>query len=230
MIARLTSLGSWVACIAVALSLAMSCSSAYAFEGKPQGQASAGAHEGSHGDSHGHFDPTHAYASAGNKDLLDFKSDKALFTLLVFGLLCAGLYLVAWKPITEALARRETTIANQIADAQRASEEAAVRLKEYEAKLADAALTAQGLVQQAKRDAEAVAERIKTDAQAQATRMVDRAKSEIETAKQAAISELSTKSTDLAFGLARRVIGRELNPGDHQKLVSEAIGRLPSGN
>jgi F-type H+-transporting ATPase subunit b len=208
----------------------MSSPSAFAFKDQPQGQASSEAHVGSHGDSHGHFDPTHAYASATNKDLLDLKSDKALFTLLVFGLLCGALYLVAWKPITEALARRETTIANQIADAQRASEEAAVKLKEYEAKLADAALTAQGLVQQAKRDAEAVAERIKTDAQTQATRMVDRARSEIETAKQAALSELSAKSTDLAFGLARRVIGRELNPSDHQKLVNEAIGRLPSGN
>jgi F-type H+-transporting ATPase subunit b len=197
-------------------------STANAFEDKPQSHGAA--------DAHGHYDPTHGYASAASKDLLDFKSDKALFTLLVFGLLCTGLYLVAWKPISEALARRETTIANQIAEAQKASEEAGAKLKEYEAKLADAAVKAQELVNQAKRDAEVVAERIKTDAQTDASRMVERARTEIETAKQAALSELSTKSTDLAFGLARRVIGRELNAGDHQKLISEAIGRLPSGN
>jgi F-type H+-transporting ATPase subunit b len=197
-------------------------STANAFEDKPQSHGAA--------DAHGHYDPTHGYASAASKDLLDFKSDKALFTLLVFGLLCTGLYLVAWKPISEALARRETTIANQIAEAQKASEEAGAKLKEYEAKLADAAVKAQELVNQAKRDAEVVAERIKTDAQTDASRMVERARTEIETAKQAALSELSTRSTDLAFGLARRVIGRELNAGDHQKLISEAIGRLPSGN
>lgn len=217
MISRLSGLGAWLL-----VCVFFSTSTANAYEDKPQEHGKA--------DAHGHFDPTHAYASSATKDLLDFKSDKALFTLLVFGLLCTGLYLVAWKPISQALAQREATIANQIAEAQKASQDAGAKLKEYEAKLADAAVKAQELVQQAKRDAETVAERIKTDAQADATRMIDRARNEIETAKQAALSELSTKSTDLAFGLARRVIGRELNAGDHQKLVSEAIGRLPSGN
>jgi F-type H+-transporting ATPase subunit b len=185
------------------------------------------AFEGSGGD---HYDPTHGYASSESESLLEFKSDKALFTALVFVLLCAGLYLAAWKPISQGLARREATIANQIADAQRASEQAAVKLKEYEAKLADAAVQAQELVNQAKKDAAVVAERLKVDAQNESTRMIERARSEIETAKQAAISELSTKSTDIAFGLARRVIGRELNQGDHQQLISEALGRLPSSN
>jgi len=186
------------------------------------------AFEGGHGDSH--YDPTHGHASANSDSLLDFKSDKALFTGLVFVLLCTGLYFAAWKPISQGLKHRETTIANQIADAQRASEMAASKLKEYEAKLADAAVQAQEMVNQAKRDAVAVAERIKVEAQSDASRLLERARSEIESAKQSALSELSTKSTDLAFGLARRVIGRELNQGDHQQLIQEAIGRLPSSN
>jgi len=221
-----------MALVVLSLCLGVNSPSAYAFEDKPQEHGKAESHgsEAHGGGAHGHFDPTHAYGSSTSKDLLDFKSDKALFTLLVFGLLCTGLYLVAWKPISESLVRRESMISNQIADAQKAAQDAAAKLKEYEAKLADAAVKAQDLVHQAKRDAEVVAERIKTEAQADATRMIDRARGEIETAKQAAISELTTKSTDLAFGLARRVIGRELNAGDHQKLISEAIGRLPSGN
>ena len=139
------------------------------------------AFEGSGGD---HYDPTHGYASSESESLLEFKSDKAIFTALVFDLLCAGLYLAAWKPISQGLARREATIANQIADAQRASEQAAVKLKEYEAKLADAAVQAQELVNQAKKDAAVVAERLKVDAQNESTRMIERARSEIETAKQ----------------------------------------------
>jgi predicted dehydrogenase len=92
------------------------------------------------------------------------------------------------------------------------------------------AIQAQDMVVQAKRDAEHVAERIKTEAQSNAERLLDRARSEIETAKQSALSELSLKSTDIAFGLARKVIGRELKTSDHEQLIKDALGRLPSGN
>jgi F-type H+-transporting ATPase subunit b len=177
-----------------------------------------------------HSDPANGHASESSDSLLEFKSDKALFTAIVFAILCAGLYFAAWKPISQGLARRESMIATMISDAEKASQQASVKLKEYESKLAEAAVQAQELVNQAKRDAESVAERIKTDAQANATRTIERAKAEIETAKQAALSELSTKSTDLAFGLARKVIGRELQSGDHQRLINEALGRLPSDN
>jgi F0F1-type ATP synthase membrane subunit b/b' len=44
------------------------------------------------------------------------------------------------------------------------------------------------------------------------------------------LSELSLKSTDIAFGLARKVIGRELKTSDHEQLIKDALGRLPSGN
>jgi F-type H+-transporting ATPase subunit b len=178
----------------------------------------------------GHVDPTHAHASAESDSLLEFKSDKAIFTVAVFLLLCTGLYFAAWKPISQGLARRETMISSRIADAERASLEAAAKLKEYQSKLEDAAVQAQELVNQAKKDAEAVAERIKTDAETNALRTVERARSEIESAKQTALAELSTKSTDLAFGLARKMIGRELQAGDHQRLINEALGRLPNDN
>ncbi len=178
----------------------------------------------------GHVDPTHGHASAESESLLEFKSDKSLFTAVVFLLLCGGLYLVAWKPISQGLERRETTIATRIEDAEKASVKAAALLQEYQAKLADAAVQAQDLVNQAKRDAESVAERIKVDAQAAAARTTERALSEIESAKQAALSELSNKSTDLAFSLARKILGRELKAGDHQQLIQDALGRLPSNN
>ncbi len=175
-------------------------------------------------------DRTHSAASPEMNSLLEFKSSKTFFTVVVFVILAVSLYVSAWKPIAKGLEQREELIAKQIADAKSASETAAAKLKEYESKLADAAVQAQETVVLARKDAEAVAARIKADAQVDATRLIERAKSEIETAKQAAISELASKSTDLAFGLARKVIGRELKPGDHQQLISDAVSRIHSAN
>ncbi|XZE36791.1 F0F1 ATP synthase subunit B [Pirellulaceae bacterium SH501] len=178
----------------------------------------------------GHEDLTHGHASADMNNLLELKSDKALFSAVVFLLLFALLYGLAWKPISQGLSKREAAIASQITEAKQAAETAAIKLKEYEAKLAEAAVQAQEMVTQARKDAEQVGERIRAEAQAEATRSRDRALAEIESAKQAALSDLTTKSTDMAFALARRFVGRELKAEDHQKLIAEAITNLPSKN
>jgi F-type H+-transporting ATPase subunit b len=183
-----------------------------------------------HASEGGHSDPTHANATPDLANPLELRTDFAIFSLLVFLALLAVLYALAWKPLMKGLDLRERLIAGQVEEARAASEQAAAKLKEYESKLAEAAVQAQDMVVQAKRDAEHVAERIKTEAQSNAERLLDRARSEIETAKQSALSELSLKSTDIAFGLARKVIGRELKTSDHEQLIKDALGRLPSGN
>jgi F-type H+-transporting ATPase subunit b len=183
-----------------------------------------------HASEGGHSDPTHANATPDLANPLELRTDFAIFSLLVFLALLAVLYALAWKPLMKGLDLRESLISGQVEEARAASEQAAAKLKEYEAKLAEAAVQAQDMVVQAKRDAEHVAERIKTEAQSNAERLLDRARSEIETAKQSALSELSLKSTDIAFGLARKVIGRELKTSDHEQLIKDALGRLPSGN
>ena len=104
------------------------------------------------------------------------------------------------------------------------------KLKEYDAKLQTAHAQAQDLLVQARKDAETAGQRIVSEAQAEATRQRDRALTDIESAKQAALSELSGKSTDIAFSLARRVVGRELKTEDHQQLIADALSKMPSRN
>ncbi len=185
---------------------------------------------GAASDEAGHADLTHGHAGEKLEDLTELKSDRTFFTLVVFGLLCGGLYLVGWKKIKQGLEQREHGIATQISDAKKASEDALVKLKEYETKLATAHSEAAELLTQARKDAEAAGQRIVAESQAEATRQRDRALADIETAKQAALSELAGKSTDMAFSLARRVVGRELNMNDHLNLIQEALRQMPNRN
>ena len=188
--------------------------------------------DAAHGHDNAHHGPNPTNANAGNElnSLLAWQSEKALWTLVVFALTLLGLYLIAWKPITEALEKRERTIANNISDAKNASEQALARLKEYEAKLAAAAAQATEIVTQARKDAEVAGQRIVAEAQVEAARQRDRALADIDAAKQTALSEMAARSTDIAFSLARRIVGRELQPSDHQQLIQDALTRLPSKN
>ena len=177
-----------------------------------------------------HADLTHAFANPELESATEFRKDIALFTAIVFVLLCFILYAVAWKGIKKGLQQREASIAGQIEDARRASEEAKSKLVEYQAKLDASAVQAQEMVAQARKVAEAAGQRILADAQAEASRQKDRALADIETAKIAALSELGAKSTDIAFSLARGIVGRELKPGDHQKLIQDSLNHLANRN
>ncbi|MDZ4849473.1 MAG: F0F1 ATP synthase subunit B [Pirellulaceae bacterium] len=181
-------------------------------------------------DAHEHHDPTHAFAGSMQANPMEWRADGAIFSLIVFLLLLAVLGVFAWKPISEGLTKREAGIARAIEDAKKASEAAAVAMKDYQAKLEAAQAQAQEMVSQARKDAETAGQRIVADAQAEAGRQRDRALADIEAAKQTALSELAGRSTEMAFSLARKVVGRELNTGDHQNLIQEALRQMPNRN
>lgn len=171
-----------------------------------------------------------AAAEGGNTNPLSINPDLAIFTAIIFVLLLLFLTKFAWRPIMEGLDRREQAIADMIDTAKRGTEEAAQKLEMYEAKLAAAATEAQGLVNQARKDAETAGEKLLTQAREQANRERERAMDDIHAAKSAAVKEIADESANIAFSLAQKLIQRELNPEDHRALVRETLDQFPSQN
>lgn len=179
-----------------------------------------------------HFrnDPTHANVSDQTYKVIDWRTDLALFTAVVFGLLLVVLGSAAWKPIAQGLERRERGIADNISRAEKAAAEATAKLAEYESKLAAAAEESQRIVTEARKDAEAAGQKLIAAAQEEAAQSRERALAEIETAKRVALNELAAQSTDVAMSLAQRVVGREVRSEDHQGMIQEMLDKLPSLN
>lgn len=176
-----------------------------------------------------------ALASGGEADAnatnpLTGDPDLAIFTGIIFVVLLAVLYALAWKPLMAGLDQRESSIADMIADAKRGSDEAAKKLEQYEQKLAAAAIEAQEIVEKARRDAHTAGEKLIADAHSGADRERQRAVSDITAAKNAALQEIADQSTDLAFNVARKLIQKELNPADHAALIRESLEQFPSEN
>jgi len=185
-------------------------------------------------DDHDHakheIDPTHANMTDEGESPAEWRSEKAIATLIVFGLLLLGLTTFAWKPIAEGLEKRERSIAANIRNAEQAAKDAAAKLVQYEAKLAAAAQEAQQIVADARKDAEAAGQRLLASAQEEAARQRDRAVAEIESAKRVALNELAQQSTEVAMTLAQRIVGREVKAGDHQGMIQDMLKQLPSNN
>ena len=88
-------------------------------------------------------------AASGEANPLEFKSDLAIWTGVVFAVLLAVLWKFAWKPIAEGLDKREKQIADQIAEAERHNQDARQLLADYQQKLAASQGEVRGILDQA---------------------------------------------------------------------------------
>lgn len=134
----------------------------------------------------------------------------------------------AWKPILSGLQQREKFIRDSLAHAKQDREEAEKRLKDLTDRLNAARVEAAALVDEGRRDAEALRRRIEAEGKAESDRMVERAKREIGIATDTAVKELCTLSSKLATDVASRIIRKELNAKEHERLIAESIQELGS--
>ena len=189
--------------------------------------------DGHHNAGHGHhdeYDLSHANAGSQLESPEEFKSDLAIWTLVIFGLLLLILMKFAWKPIIQGLDQREQSIAGSIDEAQRIKQDAQKILADYEQKLSAAADEVREMLEEARRDADSTHQRIVNEAQEAATEEKSRALREIELAKNQALEELLQESVNRAFDLAGQIVGRDLKTEDHARLIKDTLENLPNQN
>lgn len=153
----------------------------------------------------------------------------ALWTLIIFAVVVFVLGKFAWKPILAGLQQREQFIRTSLEQAKRDRDEAEARLREYGDKLTAARAEATAIVDEARNDAEAVRRRIEEEGRVEASAIVERARREVTIAAETAKKELFEVSARLATELAGRLLGREVNAADHERLIRDSIDRIEDG-
>jgi F-type H+-transporting ATPase subunit b len=167
-----------------------------------------------------------AMAAEGGGNVFAGDIGNAIWTLVVFGLVLVVLGKFAWGPMLEGLQEREKFIHDSLEEAKRDREAAEARLAQYEEKLNAARAEATDIVAEGRRDAEAVKQKIEDETREETRLMIDRAKREIDLATQTAKGELFTAGAKLATDMASRIIGKEMSPEDHERLIAESIDKL----
>jgi len=149
-----------------------------------------------------------------------------IWSLLTFVVVLAVLGKFAWGPILRALQKREDFIRDSLDQAKKDRQDAQARLGEYTEKLDSARAEGTAIVQEARRGAEDVKRKIEEEARAEGAAMVERAKREIGVATDTAIKELYSLTARLSTDVASRIIRKELDPKEHQRLIAESIEEL----
>lgn len=168
----------------------------------------------------GHGEASHG---EGGLDPLNFQSDLALWTGVVFLAVLAVLWRFAWGPIAKGLEQRESRIADEIAAAERTNEDARTLLAQYEKRLAASEGEVREMIEKARRDAEQVGRDLVEKAKAETQLEKERALREIEGATSGALKDLAERSANLAVDLAGKIVRSTLDAKGHGQLIERAV-------
>jgi F-type H+-transporting ATPase subunit b len=151
-----------------------------------------------------------------------------IWTILTFLVLVALLARFAWRPLLEALERRQATIAQSLDDAQRARQELERLQRESAQMLASARAEAESIVARSRSDAEALREELKQKARSEAAGIVKNAERQIQLETARAVQQIRHEAVDLSVAIASKILRRQVSREDNEALIQEALKQVES--
>lgn len=129
-------------------------------------------------------------------------------------------------PVMKIIQDRQNEIDGMYSDADKAKQEAEAMRSEYTGKLSDAQATSERLVKEAVARAQHREEEIIRQANANASAILEKANADIALEKKKALNDAKDEISGVALAIAEKVVERQLNDKDQQKLINEFIDGL----
>ena len=169
------------------------------------------------------------HAATSGSALLDPHLGMIVWTMVTFVVVLLVLRWKVWTPVLAALDDRERRIADSLAAAQLAHEEAEEALRRHHQTLADAEARASQLVSEARHEAEGLHEEILGRARDEADHLVAQARHSIESERRQAVQSLRNEMAGLAIQAAGAILDANLDDERNRRLADEVIARIPEG-
>ena len=149
-----------------------------------------------------------------------------IWTIATFLVLVALLAKFAWRPLLEALDRRQESIRKSLEDAQKARQELERLGVESQRILAAARTEAEQILSSTRSDANRFREELKQKAQTEAAGIVKNAERQIELETARALQQIRTEAVDLSVTIASKLLERNLSKADNDRLIEETFKQI----
>ena len=147
--------------------------------------------------------------------------DPGLFvwTIITFLILLTLLSKFAWKPLLNALEKREE-------NAEKARKELERLTTEGDEIIAQARSEAQAIVSEGKKAADQLKESTLLKAKEEAVTNLEQAKEQIQVEKDKAIAEIKGEVVGLSLSIAEKLVKKNLNEEDNKSLINESLKHI----
>jgi len=161
-----------------------------------------------------------------NNPLVQVEPGLYIWTIVTFVVLLLLLAKFAWRPMLEALERRQEAIRKSLDEARQAKQELG-RLHEESARiLAQARAEADAIISRTRADAVRAGEELKQKARADAENIVKHAEREIQLETSRALQKVRQEAVDISIDIASKIIQRNLSREDNERLIAETLQEI----
>ncbi len=148
-----------------------------------------------------------------------------VFQIINFILIYLLLRHFLWKPVTEFMDKRTKTIEDSIKDAELKNKESDELKAQYEEKLDEIKEERIQILDDATKRAESRSAQIVDSAEEEARKILERARLQIEREQQKMMNELKGDISELAIGVAEKIIEKNLDAKTHDKMIQQFIDK-----
>lgn len=159
-------------------------------------------------------------------EFLTIDPDTIILTLLNTLILFLVLKHLLFDKVNKVLEDRKNDISTAYDNADKAQAEAEKLQQEYTERISNAKQESAQIITEATRKAQQRSDEIISEAKSEASGIMDKAYVEIEREKKKAVNEIKDEITDIAFEAAKKVVEKELNQQDNERLIEEFINSV----
>lgn len=158
--------------------------------------------------------------------VFEFTPNLIFWEIVAFTILLALLYWFVFPPIREQIQKRQSEIEGAIDEAEKTRKEARELLADYRKQLDEARGEARQILDESRKQGEAQRQRIRKEAQEESDRIIRQARDEIGRERDTALREVRGEVADMVIEASERVLGREVDNDEHERLISDALDNL----
>lgn len=149
-----------------------------------------------------------------------------IWTAVSFVLLLVVLGRFAWKPILDALEKREKKIRDDLERAEKSQKDAeALRLK-YESDLSDAQRKMLDMVNSARLESEKTREKLVKTAQEEADKLLEKGRRDLANETERLKEELKKDVADLSLNITEKILARSVDKKMAHEVMEESLAAL----
>src|SRR4051794_26222597 len=149
-----------------------------------------------------------------------------IWTIICFLATYFVLKKLAFGRIQTMIDTRRERIRESIDEADRAREEARTLLEEHRKLIGQAKADAEGILSEARKQADAQRDRVREETEADRQRRLEDTKKQIAAETQRSLDSIRAEVADLTLAATAKVAGKVLDRDDQRQLIADAISEL----